>query len=256
MLGGSGTFASMDLFPGRPFEPWTLHRYLYADANPVNKIDPTGYQGELTNFTIASAITIIIAGTIIGYAYTGTVKGGLLGAAAGTGIAVALLSRSPELFRRTLMGGFINAFWYRVGLSVREYLGSPLPPHYEETVLQAFIAGELSGVFSWKAADYFSPETAQYLGGIVNAGLTSLLTGKCLRDAIYGAFLSIPASAFKNMIFSDFAVPLFQVPFDAESWFKIAMDEAFKSISSLIKPPLLEAIRAWKPEMATAIECK
>ena len=38
-----GRFIRMDAFQGLQFEPETLHKYLYADANPVMKTDPSGY---------------------------------------------------------------------------------------------------------------------------------------------------------------------------------------------------------------------
>ena len=37
-----GSFIGMDPFAGLMFEPMTLHRYLYAGMDPVNKIDPSG----------------------------------------------------------------------------------------------------------------------------------------------------------------------------------------------------------------------
>jgi RHS repeat-associated protein len=43
---GTGRFVSRDAFPGQPNAPFTLHRYLYANASPVVNTDPTG------NFTL------------------------------------------------------------------------------------------------------------------------------------------------------------------------------------------------------------
>lgn len=39
----TGTFISMDSYSGNIYEPVTLHKYLYANANPVMYTDPTGY---------------------------------------------------------------------------------------------------------------------------------------------------------------------------------------------------------------------
>ncbi len=45
----TGTFISMDSYQGSLFDPVSLHKYLYANANPVMFTDPTGYfsLGEL-----------------------------------------------------------------------------------------------------------------------------------------------------------------------------------------------------------------
>jgi len=39
----SGRFLSMDSFNGFQTDPITLHKYLYANGNPVNFVDPTGH---------------------------------------------------------------------------------------------------------------------------------------------------------------------------------------------------------------------
>lgn len=58
---GQGRFLSMDPFAGSPLVPVSLHRYLYANANPVRFVDPTGL------FSVAGAA---IAGAVIGIVST------------------------------------------------------------------------------------------------------------------------------------------------------------------------------------------
>lgn len=36
----TGTFTSMDAYVGSIFDPVSLHKYLYANANPVMNRDP------------------------------------------------------------------------------------------------------------------------------------------------------------------------------------------------------------------------
>jgi RHS repeat-associated protein len=55
----TGRFLGMDPFPGSPFDPVSLHRYLYANADPANHVDPTG------QFSLGAAVcSFAIAGTI------------------------------------------------------------------------------------------------------------------------------------------------------------------------------------------------
>jgi hypothetical protein len=39
----TGTFTTMDTYAGSIFDPTSLHKYLYANANPVTYVDPSGY---------------------------------------------------------------------------------------------------------------------------------------------------------------------------------------------------------------------
>jgi len=40
---GTGNFITMDPYSGSLYDPTSLHKYLYANASPVNFIAPTGY---------------------------------------------------------------------------------------------------------------------------------------------------------------------------------------------------------------------
>ena len=67
----TGRFQSADSFEGSLSDPISLHKYLYANADPINNIDPSGNFtisiGSLTiSFTIQSVLTNIAIGSILG----------------------------------------------------------------------------------------------------------------------------------------------------------------------------------------------
>jgi RHS repeat-associated protein len=57
----SGRFTRQDTFSGRANQPLTLHKYIYGSANPVNRIDPTGYEAFALEQAVAAAIFSILA---------------------------------------------------------------------------------------------------------------------------------------------------------------------------------------------------
>jgi RHS repeat-associated protein len=58
----TGRFTGMDPWGGSPFEPLTLHRYLYANLDPVNLIDPSGYEGLGTQLSaLSGAVTVFLS---------------------------------------------------------------------------------------------------------------------------------------------------------------------------------------------------
>lgn len=54
---GPGRFVSRDPLGGRPEAPGTLHRYQYANSDPVDNADPTGLDFTLFGFTISSSLS-------------------------------------------------------------------------------------------------------------------------------------------------------------------------------------------------------
>ena len=60
----NGRFISGDSYEGRRFDPATLHKYLYAEGDPVNRIDPSGQVSVTEALVVAGAI--ITASALIG----------------------------------------------------------------------------------------------------------------------------------------------------------------------------------------------
>ncbi len=60
----TGRFVSRDTFEGFQRTPVTLHKYLYANMNPVNLIDPSGQVASLELLIVISTIGTSIASSI------------------------------------------------------------------------------------------------------------------------------------------------------------------------------------------------
>ncbi|MBN2840252.1 MAG: RHS repeat-associated core domain-containing protein, partial [Coriobacteriia bacterium] len=55
-----GRFEGIDPYRGDPFEPLTLHRYLYAAASPLDRTDASGREGNLVSLGVAMCIQGIV----------------------------------------------------------------------------------------------------------------------------------------------------------------------------------------------------
>jgi RHS repeat-associated protein len=86
----TGRFFSVDPFAGFQTDPVSLHRYLYARANPVSFVDPSGLQFTLTSLVVSFSINATISAAIsfrqgksAGQIVTEALVSGVLGAAGG-----------------------------------------------------------------------------------------------------------------------------------------------------------------------------
>lgn len=61
LIPNTGRFASADMYEGTPFDPLSLHKYLYVNSNPINMRDPSGREGTLMENLSAIAITTSLA---------------------------------------------------------------------------------------------------------------------------------------------------------------------------------------------------
>ncbi len=62
----TGTFISMDSYQGSVYDPVSLHKYLYANANPVMYTDPSGYATDknLAETAVAATIAVMLASSV------------------------------------------------------------------------------------------------------------------------------------------------------------------------------------------------
>jgi RHS repeat-associated protein len=82
-----GRFTARDPFAGRILDPVTLHPYIYAGNDPMNRSDPTGTEFTLMHVVVAVAIAGGLAAAAYTYAETRSIPAALLvGGLVGTGI--------------------------------------------------------------------------------------------------------------------------------------------------------------------------
>ncbi|MGH7980279.1 MAG: RHS repeat-associated core domain-containing protein, partial [Limisphaerales bacterium] len=60
MFAPLGRFTTMDTFAGNNEDPLSLHKYLYAADDPVNKTDPTGHDYDAFDINMASIFNYVI----------------------------------------------------------------------------------------------------------------------------------------------------------------------------------------------------
>jgi RHS repeat-associated protein len=76
----TGRFTGVDPFVGDAQAPRSLHRYLYAGADPVVRLDPTGrFELSLAGFTVSMGMNQVIKGisSIVAGAVFGAIDGGI-----------------------------------------------------------------------------------------------------------------------------------------------------------------------------------
>jgi hypothetical protein len=123
----TGTFTSMDAYAGTIFDPVSLHKYLYANANPVMNRDPSGY------FTIAEGVVTLSIVDILAAATIGTV------------VVVAIISSlqhngyAPIHVGSITDGMVIDNTWEEIWIDVR---------------IRDEILGDLTDRFIWTDSDY------------------------------------------------------------------------------------------------------
>ncbi len=149
-----GRFVTMDPFAGIIRDPYSLHKYLYAHASPVNNLDPSGHMtvneqmatvgiiGAMSGWAIYHFTTAPSERTLLGYtvwsiggALVGTVVGYLMwvppavaattgGIAGFTATEVGIIYEAGTILQSPQMKAIINA--YKTGTPITVNIGGRL----------------------------------------------------------------------------------------------------------------------------------
>ena len=100
----TGTFTSMDTYGGSLSDPMSLHKYLFANANPVKYSDPSGHASTLVDQMTACGIMSMMCSATLFW----------------LDVAIHPESEHNEWdYISTLLGGFLSGF-------IGGYVGIPL----------------------------------------------------------------------------------------------------------------------------------
>ena len=181
----TGRFLTPDTFEGMNSDPISLHKYLYAYINPINKLDRSGHDltEYLTTTNIIAGLTVI--GGIAGYAITGTVKGAIAGATAGAGLGILI-----TVFRgKGLIKALVMALIYGViGLAKSAVNGDTVTAQKE-----AFLIGVSTAIWTEVLKNTF--------GGLLDGVIDP--NERLLKSVIAASIVEVGYAIFTGKIFSD-----------------------------------------------------
>ena len=176
----------MDILPGDPQSPQSLHRYLYVNADPVNNIDPSGMQLLDLAFGSAAYGYAFAQAAISAVAILGRIALILLlaGALTYTAVQVGHYIQASQAARQELANARTRV-QERVEEESKKCKSGPLF-HYTDAVSAKLIA---STSMMMASAKYIAAGFA-FLPGVYATGVppwTPDVRQSALRDLFYGA---------------------------------------------------------------------
>ncbi|MCL1474223.1 RHS repeat-associated core domain-containing protein [Argonema antarcticum] len=167
----TGRFTRRDSYEGDIFDPVSLHKFLYGNANPVNSIDPSGLS---TLYELAATTTL-----------AGALAGGTLGATAGVvsggGWNEILMSTG-----RGALGGAAGGLALGLGSPlIGSAIGAVVGTGFWGGVLSGVVGGGLSGAAGNLAVQGFDLAT----GTEQNFQIESLVIATFFGSVFGGLFL-------------------------------------------------------------------
>ncbi|MDD4096862.1 MAG: hypothetical protein PHP22_11560 [Oscillospiraceae bacterium] len=158
----TGTFTSPDAYAGTIFDPVSLHKYLYANANPVMNRDPSGY------FTLTEMESAMAIQAIIGAAMNGTTKA-VLGAIG--------YFREGGRFNMDFVGTFMSDFiWGAIDGAIIGGLFGAFGYLATQSLLASFLLRSFFGTMGVKSAwDFIQDLRRGDYGRAILDGLSAVL---------------------------------------------------------------------------------
>ena len=148
----NGRFISQDPYGGDSQDPVSLHRYLYANVDPLNYVDPSGQDGELVDVAFSMAMSAEVGG-VLSYAAVRasggdgktSLKAAFYGGAAGLSLAYAYGNGRIGI---TVLTGILGA----ITVLTLDALVSPTEFHKKghpaEDVIEGFATAATTTAFS------------------------------------------------------------------------------------------------------------
>ncbi|WP_185906572.1 choice-of-anchor A family protein [Teredinibacter haidensis] len=148
---GIGRFTSMDTWMGNNHDPITLHKYLYANADPANNIDPTG------KFSIGSVMSAVNVSSTLAVA-----SAGLSGYSIGSG-GVAIYEGRYADGALDIALGFMGTGVATSGYKLIKYTFGPVNRAIRQRYM-SFLANEMPRQISlWRTQGRTSQQIAESL---------------------------------------------------------------------------------------------
>ncbi len=193
----SGRFTAADPFLGIQNDPSTLHKYFYANGNPVNHVDPSGLV-TLTNIALTVAVGGVL-GAIAGKALTGTIKGAAWGGAAGAILGLSFLM-GPAMFIRGVIYGLLNTGFLLLSIELlKKFRDSEIPvgTALKEALVQSFAAGaaaNLAGGYIGSLNLRGGEVAVAALSGAIGSAIGGYKQGQGFMVTLFNALLGFVVS--------------------------------------------------------------
>jgi len=166
----SGRFLTVDPFGGSTRDPLTLHRYLYANDDPVNKFDPAGTLTLAEQLTVFALLSVTIAA--VQYTFSASQIGpGNIGY---KGIFVAVAGQTPA------------SGLFSVGGALAHLVSQPLPGARGIERNVAFGGYFITGL----SLDFTHALTRLKIPGVAGLGGVSLGVPKLIQRKLGGSSFS------------------------------------------------------------------